>query len=110
MPNFITNKIYSSKGIVIDGRTLDVTHVNYFDGRRSEMALSPDGARLYLREEPFKYGGLTPVRNSIVDLDSGATLIEFGKITESGNGFATSADGTTLALGLVSTVEIFHLQ
>lgn len=108
--NFKTNRIYSPKGIVIDGRTMEITYVNYFDGRRSEMAFSPDGVRLYLRAEPFKYGGHVPVRNSIVDLNSGTTLIQFGKITESGNGFAASPDGLSLALGLISTLEIFQLQ
>lgn len=110
-PDFPINKIFSAKGIIIDGKTLDVIYVPYFEGRGAfAMAFSHDGKLLYLRGESFKYGGHAPVTNSIVDIKTGKSLLQFGNIPEGGAGFATSSDGLSLALGLVSAVVIYRLQ
>ena len=109
--NFPINKIFSPKGIVIDGKTLNVTYASYLDERGGfGLAFSPDGKLLYLRGASFKYGGHKPLTNTIVDINAGTIAVQFGKIPDGGNGFAIDPKGSSLALGLLSSVEIYHIQ
>ena len=73
------------------------------------MGFSPDGHLLYLKGASFKYGGHVPIKNSIVNTETGNPLIEFEGAMDHESGLEVSPDGKYLALGNARAVLIFKL-
>lgn len=124
VPIFSTNQIIFPTGLIVDGATLNVRRINPFNEKNDApgafgMGVSSDGRFLYLKGASYKYGGHPPIRNSIVDVESGKPLTLFDGGTDGLLGLAISPDGKHLALGgdhsqffgsYSQTVLVFGLQ
>ena len=115
IPNFAKNEIFLDAGKAIDGNTLAIRQFRSFDSTDKApgafgMGFSPDGRFLYLKGASFRYGGHAPIKNSIVNTETGKPLIEFEDAMDHPGGLAVSPDGKHLALGDTRAVLIFKLQ
>ena len=114
IPNFAKNEIFLDSGKVIDDDTLAIRQFRSFDNTDKApgafgMGFSLDGRFLYLKGASFRYGGHAPIKNSIVNTETGKPLIEFEGAMDHESGLEVSPDGTSLALGNARFVLIFKL-
>ena len=113
--NFPRNEIFLDAGRVVSASTLNVRNYHAVNEGNSApgafgMGFSPDGRFIFLKGASFKFGGDTPIKNSIVDIDTGKVIAEFGGAMDHQGGLAVSPDGIHLALGDIHSVLIFTLQ
>lgn len=113
--NFATNQVFLGAGKVIDGDTLNVRHYSSFDEDSLApgafgMGFSPDGRLLYLKGAVFAHGDRAPIRNSIVDTESGRPVLQFDGAMDHQGGLAVSPNGEYLSLGDGYSVLVFSLQ
>jgi hypothetical protein len=113
--NFATNQVFLAAGKVIDIATLNIHHYRSFDEDDAApgalgMGFSLDGRLLYLKGASFLHGDHAPIKNSIVDVNSGTPLLQFDGATDHQGNLAVSPDGERLALGDAYSILVFGLR
>jgi hypothetical protein len=113
--DFVNNEIVLDAGEIINATTLEIRRYYSYEKEHlspggAGMAISPDGRFLYLKGSSYKADDRPTIKNSIVDMVSGQPIMQFDGATESRGGIAISSDGNYLALGGMTSVQIFSLR